>query len=166
MNLIHLVLLAAFVAFVAAMLWLEVRHVHRRDPEDEAAELGTSGLARAMRLQRRFQRRILGLFYLSLSVAILVLSPWVDDVTPELSLRLAWLGMAFVCLLAAVIVALREMGDIGRMAEEETVTVLRNSFLKVQADLERIPKPPKPAPAAPNPAKPRQKRPRRVHRRS
>lgn len=128
MDLISLVCLAAFIALVGWVLFHELQRA-RACPLEEAQAPGAAPAP----LRRRLRRRLLGLLCLCAAVATVVLEPvyarWADA---RPAWRLFWLGMAFVWVMIAVVLAAREVREIGEQAERDSMALLRESLLEAR----------------------------------
>jgi len=125
MNLISSVLLAGFMALIVLGVWHEMRVMGR---------LRRAGLA-ASRHRRRLNRRLLGLLCLSASVAVLTNTWFFERHVANPFFRLSWIGMAFVFVILAVWLAIRDLGETGRMAQEEAQRVVVESLATLQEEI-------------------------------
>lgn len=136
-TLVANVLTAGFIALILVALERErrvARDARRNPPESAGAGAGADVLGTSSSTRRR--RRLLGLLWLSGAVAVVALEPLVARAFPSPWLRLAWFTLAFVFVLFAGILALREMADVSRRAVEQTTESLTASVLAMQLQME------------------------------
>jgi len=126
-SLVSAVLVAAFIALIALGCWHELRTV---------ARLRKAGVLQK-RHRRRLHRRLIGFLSLALAVAILINASTFERLVPNPYLRLAWIGMAFVCVLIAVWLAFRDLSETGKMAQEEAQRVVLESLANLQQEIVR-----------------------------
>ena len=125
MNLVYAVLGACFVALIAIGAWRELRASAQRRRGGQETPFTT----------RRTRRRLWGLVFLGLSVAVLANTSTLEQYVRNPLLRLSWIGMAFVCLLGAVWVAFRDLSETGRMAQDEAKRVVLESLTTLREEI-------------------------------
>lgn len=125
MHLISSVLVAGFIALIVAAAWHELRHI---------ARLRRAGFEQP-RHRRRLYRRLGGLLFLALSVAILLNTPTFERAVANPFYQLAWIGMAFVSVILAVWLAVRDLSETGKLAQEEAQRVVLESLLGLQGEI-------------------------------
>lgn len=125
MNLVYTILGASFVTLIGIGAWRELHAaaVRRRQGRESPLTI------------RRTRRRLWGLVFLALSVALLANTPTLDLYVRNPMLRLAWIGMAFVCVLGAVWVAFRDLSETGKMAQDEAKRVVLESLANLQEEI-------------------------------
>ncbi len=138
MNLIENVILAVFIALILLLLWREMRIVKAtRRPFLRIQGAETSPELVATRPRQRFHQRLLGLLFLSIAVANVSNYNWLEHIVADPFRRLAWIGTAFVSVIAAAWMALKEARDIAQEAELEAMRELEKSLLRIRENFEQ-----------------------------